>query len=96
VAAEGVVGVEGEEVVSFGSEAFRVVDTMSKKAQQSHGAQDRKGMVKQSLSVDLESVHGPFFGISAALVREVFRESETKALTKWTSREHLPLPNAGV
>jgi hypothetical protein len=44
VAAEGVVGVEGEEVVSFGSEAFRVVDTMSKKAQQSHGAQDREGM----------------------------------------------------
>jgi hypothetical protein len=44
VAAEGIVGVEGGEVVSFGSAAFRAVDAMSKKAQQSHGAQDRKGM----------------------------------------------------
>jgi hypothetical protein len=96
VAAECIVGVEADEVVSFGSAAFKVVDTISKKAQQSHSAQGRKGMVKQSLSVDPESVHEPFFGISAALVREVFRESATKSLTKRGNRKHFPLPNAGV
>jgi adenylate kinase len=42
---EGIVGVEGGEVVSFGSAAFRAVDAMSKKAQQSHGAQGREGML---------------------------------------------------
>jgi len=45
VAAEGIVGVEGGEVVSFGSAAFRAVDAMSKKAQQSHGAQGKEGML---------------------------------------------------
>jgi hypothetical protein len=46
VAADGIVGVEGGEVVSFGSAAFRAVDAMSKKAQQSHGAQGREGMLQ--------------------------------------------------
>jgi hypothetical protein len=44
VVAEGIVGVEGDEVVSFGSAAFRAVDAISKKAQQSHGAQGGNGM----------------------------------------------------